>query len=420
MGSTLIRIVIPCLLAALASGCGGGGGGGGGGSKSSGHPGSQAGPVSIRSFSPPSDSRVAAGTPVVFQVTLEDTEDAIPEFAWKVDGVPNPSQGSILILDTGTGDPVVRWVEVEISLGGSDPTALLWRLQLLDGPAENAPPTITSAFPTGPLNLVSGDQVDLSIEAGDEDARDSLDYSWSIDGQPPTSGDQTFSLESAQMGMGSHSVRVYVKDHAATPDADAPSFAWEVAVAGDSGNRAPIIVSASPPCPVRISSGSVLVLGARAQDLEGDPLSYHWELDGEVRSGDGDTFQLRTASTDARERTVRLTVTDSQGAESPAFEWKVTIAQPPAPNPGLSEGELTVTWNDVLEDVSGNPELIGGYRVYASLDPQSLVFRVDVGQRTEATLTSLQRGATCWIAVSAYDRAGNESDLSSPIGLVVP
>jgi fibronectin type III domain protein len=418
MGSKLIQMGIPCLLAALASGCGGGGGGGGGGSKSSGHPVPQAGPVTIRSFSPSSDSRVPSGTPVVFRVTLEDTEEAVPEFAWKVDGVPSGGPGPVLLLDTGAGDPVVRWVEAEISQGGGESTTLLWRLQLLDGPADNAPPTISCALPTGPLNLVSGDQVDLSIEAGDEDAHDSLDYSWSIDGQPPTSGEQTFSLESAQMAMGSHSVRVYVKDDAATPDADAPSFAWEVAVADASGNRAPIIISASPPCPVRISSGSLLVLGASALDLEGDPLSYHWSLDGELRPESGDTFQLRTSSTDERDRTVRLTVADSQGAESPAFEWKVMIAQPPPPDPDA--GSVSVSWNEVLDDVNGDPELIGGYRVYASPDPNSMVFQIDVGPRTEATLRRLHRGATYWISVSAYDQAGNEGDLSSPIDLVVP
>src|SRR5262249_55539919 len=131
-------------------------------------------------------------------------------------------------------------------------------------------------------------------------------------------------------------------------------------------------------------------------------------------------FRLRTEETDVRERTVSVTVTDSQGAESPAgsFTWKVTVAVPPAPD--LGAGTLSVEWNDVVEDVDGNPENLGGYRVYLALGSEPLQLRADVGSQTEATLTNLERGSVYDIAVSAYDHAGNESELSETIQLLVP
>jgi hypothetical protein len=81
---------------------------------------------------------------------------------------------------------------------------------------------------------------------------------------------------------------------------------------------------------------------------------------------------------------------------------------------GFSKGMLVLTW-------CLNPEQdLSGYRIYYGLKPGRYTDAQDVGLKTAYTLSDLQGGQTYYFAVAAYDRTGNESQLSSEVVVQIP
>jgi hypothetical protein len=75
---------------------------------------------------------------------------------------------------------------------------------------------------------------------------------------------------------------------------------------------------------------------------------------------------------------------------------------------------------DLAWDANQDPDL-GGYRVYYGTSPREYTNFMDVGNVTNFRLDELREGVTYYIAVTAYDMSGNESDFSeevSGIGLI--
>jgi hypothetical protein len=83
---------------------------------------------------------------------------------------------------------------------------------------------------------------------------------------------------------------------------------------------------------------------------------------------------------------------------------------PPLPSP--STGSLTLRWA-----ANGEPDL-AGYKIYVGTASGTYSFPGSaflVGQVTSYTITNLPKGQTYFLAISAYDRAGNESVLSAEV-----
>ncbi len=83
---------------------------------------------------------------------------------------------------------------------------------------------------------------------------------------------------------------------------------------------------------------------------------------------------------------------------------------PPAPSP--STGSLTLRWA-----ANGEPDL-AGYKIYVGTASGMYSFPGSafvVGKVTSYTITNLPMGQTYFLAISAYDRAGNESVLSAEV-----
>jgi hypothetical protein len=70
---------------------------------------------------------------------------------------------------------------------------------------------------------------------------------------------------------------------------------------------------------------------------------------------------------------------------------------------------LAVAW-DPNEDLD-----VAGYKVYYGTSPGNYTDSVDVGNVTEVRLKNLSPGLAYYLAVTAYDRAGNESGFSDEI-----
>jgi len=74
---------------------------------------------------------------------------------------------------------------------------------------------------------------------------------------------------------------------------------------------------------------------------------------------------------------------------------------------------LTLAWDS-------NPDDGVGYRVYYGTASRSYTFTNDVGSSTAVTLQGLQRGVTYFLAVTAYDASGVESDFSEELSYARP
>jgi hypothetical protein len=75
---------------------------------------------------------------------------------------------------------------------------------------------------------------------------------------------------------------------------------------------------------------------------------------------------------------------------------------------------VTVAWDP-------NPEpTVAGYNMYYGTSSGRYTNSVDVGSSTRCTISALQEGVTYYLAVTAYDSAGNQSGYSDEIVYTVP
>jgi hypothetical protein len=75
---------------------------------------------------------------------------------------------------------------------------------------------------------------------------------------------------------------------------------------------------------------------------------------------------------------------------------------------------LNVSWNANTETD------LAGYKVYYGTQSGAYGSPVDVGQATTCTIADVTGGATYYVAVSAYDTSGNESEKSAQVSASVP
>ena len=79
-----------------------------------------------------------------------------------------------------------------------------------------------------------------------------------------------------------------------------------------------------------------------------------------------------------------------------------------------SAASIRVSWN-------ANTEAdLAGYKVYYGTASRSYGAHVDVGNVTSCQLDNISSGATCHVAVTAYDTSGNESGYSEEASVYVP
>lgn len=87
---------------------------------------------------------------------------------------------------------------------------------------------------------------------------------------------------------------------------------------------------------------------------------------------------------------------------------------------GGGTGSAALSWEAPTTRDDGSPLTdLAGYRLYVSLGSGVSLEPIDVGLQTEYTLANLASGAYRF-AVSAYDAAGRESDLSLPVTKTIP
>ena len=92
------------------------------------------------------------------------------------------------------------------------------------------------------------------------------------------------------------------------------------------------------------------------------------------------------------------------------------------PYAALSQGtdptsaSVTVGWTAPTTNEDGTPlDDLGGYKLYYGLITGNYGAVIEVGTQTVATITNLQFHQVYYVAVTAYDLSGNESDFSTEL-----
>jgi hypothetical protein len=82
--------------------------------------------------------------------------------------------------------------------------------------------------------------------------------------------------------------------------------------------------------------------------------------------------------------------------------------------PLVHAAEVTLAW-----DPNGDPDL-AGYRIYYGFSTRNYVSDVDIGNNTSCTLSNLEAGRVYYLAATAYDTKGDESDFSNEVIFQTP
>lgn len=100
--------------------------------------------------------------------------------------------------------------------------------------------------------------------------------------------------------------------------------------------------------------------------------------------------------------------------KSPEVPGAIDSLPPSAPSnlaAAIGDKRLYLTWSPAVDNESG----VKGYRVYYGTSAGSYLAPIDVGNVTSYELTGLSNGTTYYMAISAYDYAGNAGGLSSEV-----
>jgi len=158
----------------------------------------------------------------------------------------------------------------------------------------------------------------------------------------------------------------------------------------------PLAVDMSGQIPELALGGSMTVKAA-AVGVTGNCV-YAWYLNGEAKS----TGQTYTFGGDLPAGVYRLDVTGftADGMRSGSKSYQFTVSD---------TVQVTLQW-----DANSETDL-AGYKLHYGLESGKYVSTVDVGNLTLYTLSGLMKSKTYYIAATAYNSAGNESEISNEV-----
>ena len=248
-------------------------------------------------------------------------------FTWFFNGneVPtiNNASSSLLLVIPRIGENIIK-VVIANSVGS---VFLEWHIMVDNG--TNAVPVISLPQPPGnppPLDLTSGAAISFSVIATDPDGPDEqLTYAWRLfDASGRLLTENNTSGSSFQSGgfaafleVGEYTIEVKVRDVLGAWAV----HRWALTVIR---NNPPTIDSSSPPGnTVNLTVGESQTFKITATDLDGDPLTYRWTVDGNQVGGNTNSYTY-TAGQEG-EFIIKGTVTDSIALLPTEREWTVTV-----------------------------------------------------------------------------------------------
>jgi hypothetical protein len=192
--------------------------------------------------------------------------------------------------------------------------------------AADDPPIITEPMPPGNAVCTEGDEVSFTVNAMDIDG-DVIGAKWEMDQNftPFAKFDNKLTAkfkatEAMAAGVGTHTLSVWVDggQKAST------KHSWQLTVR--QGNRPPSAPTVRTPLDGQnFTTKNDIQFDAVAEDLDLDPITYKWFIDGKEASAQK-TFTTRL---EAGAHLVKVTATDEHGLSATSTELTVTVKKPP-------------------------------------------------------------------------------------------
>jgi PKD repeat protein len=258
-------------------------------------------------------SSTIVGSSVAFNGSASsDPDGSIVSYAWQYgDGT------------TGFGVTVqhayaaVGTYTVRLTVTDDDGATGTTTQQVVIAAQPNQPPT--AAFNASPSSTTVGSPVTFNGSTSSDPDGSIVSYTWNFGDGMPGSG---VTAQHAYAAVGTYTVRLTVTDNNG-----ATGTTTQQVVISTQPNQPPTAAFNANPSATTVGS-AILFNGSASSDPDGWIVSYAWQY-GDVATGSGATVQHAYAT--AGTYTVRLTVTDNDGATGTTTRQVVISAQPNQP-----------------------------------------------------------------------------------------
>ena len=310
---------------------------------------------------------VTEGDTATVNATMFDPDDDDLTVTWKASGGKLTEHDDSATFDS-TGLTAGRYsVMVEVSDGEKVASCTAD----INVEKHKLPPTINCQNTT--QSVTEGQSITLHATASDPNG-DALTYAWTVDGQSVSNNSPDFEFGTAGKSIGAHTVRVTVTD----VDNMSASCEFTVTI-----NRRP---NHNPVCSLSLDKTSVLagdtvMATAQASDPDNDPLTYHWQVDGQGRSESGTMLSINTSGMTGGSHSVTLTVNDDRGGSCTSTQSFSVSEKVVIPMTGMRpDNKAKAQLDEIALKMQQNPQLharVTGYTDSTGSEANNL----KVGQR---------------------------------------
>ncbi|HKN93127.1 MAG TPA: PKD domain-containing protein [Thermoleophilaceae bacterium] len=280
------------------------------------------------------------GATVSFDGTgSSDPEDgSVTTYAWDLDNNGTFTDSSSATPTTTFATPGAHTVTLRVTDSNGATDTISHNVNV------NAPPS--AAFTSSPAHPIPGQTVSFDGRGSSDDGS-IASYSWDLN-DDGTFGDSTSATPSTSFATaGTHTVKLRVTDNFGATD----TVTHDVTV--NAVPTAAFTFTPTHPDP----NQTINLDGTGSSDPEdGSVTSYSWDLNNDGTFGDSTSATPNTSFSTSGPHTVKLKVTDSDGATSAAVSQVITVNGPSAEfnwTPVSPVSGQLVTFNDTSTDTGG-------------------------------------------------------------------
>ena len=279
-----------------------------------------------------------------------DPDGEIAAYAWDLDGDGEFDDASGAAVSRAFADSGPRTVSLRVT---DDEGATAERSEAID--VGNRVPA--AGFAVSPASPAAGEQVTFDAASSSDPDGEIAAYAWDLDGDGEFDDATGATASKAFDSPGEHPVRLRVTDD------DGAAGSKDATITVAPRNEPPTAAfNTTPSSPL---TGEETTLDASASsDPDGSIAAYAWDLDGDGEFDDAEGSSATTSFADSGSRTVRLRVTDDDGATAEQGEDLTVRNRPPSAELAVSPSSA-LTGEDVSFDASGSSDPDGEIASFA-------------------------------------------------------
>ncbi len=278
---------------------------------------------------------------ITFTSTSTDPDGTVASYAWDTDNDGQFDDGTAASATKAFATPGTYTVKLRVTDNSGGTTT-----QSVDVPVANRPPVASFGFtPAAPK---TADQVTFTSTSTDPDGS-IASYAWDTDNNGQFDNGNAASVQASFATPGSHAVQLRVTDSNGATDVKTLSV--------DVVNRPPVAsFGFAPAAPKTLEP---ITFTSTSTDPDGTIASYAWDLDNDGQFDDGTGASAQRAFPVTNTYTVKLRVTDANGATDTATKTLTPLNQPPVAafttSPAAPTTDGPVTFTSASTDPEGLP-----------------------------------------------------------------